>query len=72
MSFAKVLEMLIQLALQASTIGRQLSGLGELIRKSRAENRDITDLELDTLAMGDDAAAQALRDAIARARAAEQ
>lgn len=64
MSIETALTLLISLLNQADAIGR-------LIQSARKEGRDITDAELDGLAMGDDAARKALQDAIARARAAE-
>ena len=65
MSIEAALALLIQLISQADAIGR-------LIQTARGEGRDITDAELDQLALADDAARQALQDAIARARAADQ
>lgn len=43
--------------------------IGSLIGKAKAENRDVTDAELDQLAAGDDVAKKTLQDAIDRARA---
>jgi hypothetical protein len=54
-------ELLIRLLAQASAVS-------ELIKKSRAENRDITDEEMDALADADDAARMRLEDAIAAAK----
>lgn len=46
----------------------QANALGNLIRTAQKEGRDITPAELDTLAVGDDAARTALDAAIARAK----
>jgi len=63
MSIEAALSLLISLLSQADAIGR-------LIQTARNEGRDITEVEIDTLVMGDEAARQALLDAIARAQAA--
>jgi len=42
--------------------------IGTLIKTARAEGRDITDAELDSLVAEDDAAREALDAAIAKAR----
>jgi len=65
MTVELALTLLIQLLSQADALGR-------LIKTARSEGRDITELELDAFVMGDDNARQALLDAIARAKAAEQ
>ncbi len=44
------------------------SAIGGLLKQAQTEGRDITDAELDALAVDDDAAAKALKDAIAAAR----
>lgn len=44
------------------------SQIGALIAKAKAENRDITPAELDTLQGVDDAARKALQDAIDKAK----
>lgn len=54
--------LLLQLLQQATT-------LGNLLRTSQAEGRDITSAELDTLVSNDETARAALDAAIARARA---
>ena len=64
MSIELALQLLIQLLAQADAISR-------LIQTARNEGRDISEAEIDNLVMADDAARQALLDAIARARAAE-
>lgn len=62
MNAVVALELLIQLTLQ-------LQKLAELIKVARAENRDITDAELDALAGEDDLARAALKVAIDKAKA---
>ena len=64
MSIETALSLLISLLSQADAIGR-------LIQTARNEGRDISEAEIDNLVMADDAAREALLDAIARARAAE-
>lgn len=60
----------------AITIGLSLLDRGmayfALMQKAKAENRDITDAELATLAAADDAARASLVDAIAARKAREQ
>jgi len=46
----------------------QIQKVAQLIQAARAEGRDISDSELDSLAAEDDAARKALDEAIARAR----
>jgi hypothetical protein len=62
MSTLTALEILMQLLNQAAAFGT-------LIAKARSENRDITEDELNTLAISDDAARDALNKAIADAKA---
>ena len=45
------------------------SSIAALINKAKAENRDVTDAELDALAVLDDAARVALEAAIAKRKA---
>jgi hypothetical protein len=56
----------IDAGMQVITQAQQVAGL---IVKAHRENRDITDAELDEIAVGDDAARQILVDAIERAGA---
>lgn len=69
MNLDNAVKLLIVLLSQASNINLLLGKLGELIQNARAQGRDITDAELDELVAADDAARQALVDAIAEARA---
>lgn len=62
MNTDQALTLLIALLSQANEIGR-------LIRQAQAEGRDITDAELDALAIEDDAARARLAAAIEAARA---
>lgn len=61
----------ILIALQAlSHLLAQASELNKLIVQARNENRDITEAELDGLALKDDEASQTLQAAIDKAKAA--
>lgn len=48
----------------------KITQIGAMLTKAHAENRDVTDAELDALFAGDDAARAALAAAIAAAKAA--
>lgn len=59
----------IDIALQALiAILTRASEISALITQARAEGRDVSAAELDALAAADDAARDALADAIAKAR----
>jgi hypothetical protein len=65
MNAALAVELLIALVNQAGTISALLS-------KAKAENRDVTSAELDTLSLADDLARAQLIVAIASRRAQEK
>jgi hypothetical protein len=64
MNTAAILDLILSLV-------SRLQAAAALIQKARAENREITDAELDTLVADDDAARAKLVEAIAAARARE-
>jgi hypothetical protein len=50
------------------SLASRMQAAGQLIKIARAEGRDVTTAELDELAAADDAARDALVDAIAKAK----
>lgn len=61
----KNVSLLLQLLVGLTT---QASEIAALLNRAKAENRDVTDAELDILASGDDASRDALKEAIYNAR----